>query len=372
MNFEALHKVIDTAVQQKIIPGGAVSVWKDNRSVDEYHMGHLEITPNNREVTEESIWDIASLTKVLGTTPIMMYLVSQGLVSLSDPIQKYLPHAPVGPTIENCLQHSSGYKNWRAYFKLSQFIKKSIWGTDAFRKQMLKRVSSDALQYESEQRHVYSDLGFMTLCAVIEEVFGGKRIDQVWEDVLPVEAKQNLMWTPKSKGQEVLPKIAATEMCPLRLRTIIGDVHDLNAYMLGGCSGHAGLFGRVVDVAAAGDFYLQLYHNDICSEISRETVQKFFTSKGVGSHALGWDTPSGERTTASQLWPKNGVGHLAFTGCSLWIAPDEKVVVAFCSNFVHPKVEGGAIPSLKPIPTRQQLSQLRREIHAAAWTGIFG
>ena len=80
---------------------------------------------------------------------------------------------------------------------------------------------------------------------------------------------------------------------------------------------------------------------------------------------MGWDTPSGERTTASQLWPKNGVGHLAFTGCSLWIAPDEKVVVAFCSNFVHPKVEGGAIPSLKPIPTRQQLSQLRREIHVS-------
>ena len=77
---------------------------------------------------------------------------------------------------------------------------------------MLKSVSSEALQYESEQRHVYSDLGFMTLCAVIEEVLVEGEFDQVWEDVLPVKAKQNLMWTPKNKGPEVLSKIAATEM----------------------------------------------------------------------------------------------------------------------------------------------------------------
>ena len=174
----------------------------------------------------------------------------------------------------------------------------------------------------------------------------------------------------EKQGPEVLSKIAATEMCPLRMRTIIGDVHDLNAYMLGGCSGHAGLFGRVVDVAACRRLYLQLYHNDICSEISKYCT-KVFTSKGVGSHALGWDTPSGERTTASQLWPKNGVGHLAFTGCSLWIAPDEKVVVAFVQ--IRSSQSGrGSSSFLKPIPTRQQLSQLRREIHAATWTGIFG
>ena len=101
---------------------------------------------------------------------------------------------------------------------------------------MLQSVASEKLHYVSNQKHVYSDLGFMTLCAVIEAVFG-KRIDEVWNEILPPQARQKLMWSPKGKEhtsayEHVKSKIAATEMCPVRMRTIVGDVHDLNAYML--------------------------------------------------------------------------------------------------------------------------------------------
>ena len=372
MNFEPLQNILQQATVEGIIPGGAIAVWQKNQQIASLFAGKLEITSNKRDVTEDAIWDIASVTKVLGTTPIILYMVSKGMIDLDDPIQKYIPTATAGPTIKNCLQHCSGHLNWKPYFKIPEFIKKSLWKTKNLRRDMLQKVVSEPLQHQPNQQHVYSDLGFMSLCAVIETVFS-QRIDLVWNDILPSEAKQNLMWTPKKQPHytSIQDHIAATELCVIRMRTIVGDVHDLNAYILDGCSGHAGLFGSAGDVAAAGNWFLQLYHHGSL-DVSKELAQRFFREKGIGSHALGWDTPSGDLTTASHLWPKNGVGHLGFTGCSLWIAPDEEVVVAFCSNFVHPKVEGGAIPSSKPLASRKQLAQLRRDIHATAWTCIFG
>ena len=372
MNFEPLQNILQEATVQGIIPGGAVVVWQKNQQLASLFAGKLEITPNERYVSENAIWDIASVTKVLGATPIILFMVSKGMIELDDPIQKYIPTATPGPTIKNCLQHCSGHLNWKPYFKISQFVQKSLWGSPKFRQDMLQCVVSEKLQHVPNEAHVYSDLGFMSLCSVIETIFS-QRIDQVWEEILPSQAKQNLMWNPKAQScfASIQDRIAATEMCLLRMKTIVGEVHDLNAYMLDGYSGHAGLFGSAQDVAAAGNWFLQLYHHGSV-DVSKELVHRFFRDKGVGSHALGWDTPSGELTTASHLWPKNGVGHLGFTGCSLWIAPDEEVVVAFCSNFVHPIIEGGAMPSATPLASRKQLAQLRRDIHATAWTCLFG
>ena len=143
---------------------------------------------------------------------------------------------------------------------------------------------------------------------------------------------------------------------------IRGEVHDLNAAILGGKSTHAGLFGSVSALTEAAEWSLLGYHGE-STDLEAESVRYFWTTKGPGSHVLGWDTPSDTGSTASDLWPRNGVGHLGFTGTSLWVAPDERLIVGFASNRVHPNVEGGAVPFAKTGPKTKAFRAFRPRLH---------
>lgn len=342
------------AIEQDLFPGCALSIRHQNKEVFLWGIGRSEIYPDEREATEHTIWDLASLTKILCTAPLYLKWVNDGIIDLDEELSSLIPEVPKGVTVRNCLSHSSGYPNWRPLYA-SVLAEKDSWEKGAVRKKIIQMALKTRLATEPNFEYQYSDLGFIALCAYAEAKFG-KQIHILWQKYLPKEARQGLYW-----GH---PNAAATEDCPIRKRVIIGEVHDLNAAAMAGKSSHAGLFGSVSALTAAAYWPLFGYHG-VSDDLSRNIVRYFWENKGAGSHCLGWDTPSSSGSSASDAWPRNGVGHLGFTGTSLWIAPDLDLVVGFASNRVHPHIEGGALPGVPLGPKTKAFRAFRPKLHAA-------
>jgi CubicO group peptidase (beta-lactamase class C family) len=143
----------------------------------------------------------------------------------------------------------------------------------------------------------------------------------------------------------------------------VGEVHDLNAAVLGGIAPHAGLFGSADTVAQLGLTYLGAQRSG--GWVSSATVDTFFSHRGPGSHHLGFDGVTPGASSAGPDWPLDGVGHLGFTGCSLWLAPQQGVSVALLANRVHPVIEGGAVPGSPLHPRYRRFKALRPAVHSA-------
>ncbi|MEL6345631.1 MAG: serine hydrolase domain-containing protein [Myxococcota bacterium] len=326
-----LEALLQAGVKDGLFPGCAIAVRSATDEIFSVAVGQAEQTPQPRPATLKTPWDLASITKVLGATPVAMRLMADGRLDLDAPIRERIPDAPEGVTAAHCLSHTSGLPAWRALFE--DFPDPDRWGTDDLRQQALRRAYTTPVFAPPGVAYVYSDLGMMLLCALLEHI-GGERIDAVWQR----EARAaELRW-----GWPVAA--AATEDCPARGRVLVGEVHDLNTAVLGGASTHAGLFGPVEAVAAAAAWQLRAWMGEAGEGLSPAVVRRFWSHRAVGSHHLGWDGVTPGKSTAGDRWPLTGVGHTGFTGGVLWIAPEKDVVVAFCSNRVHPHVEGGARP----------------------------
>ncbi len=209
-------------------------------------------------------------------------------------------------------------------------------------------------------QHRYSDLGFLTLGALIEAA-GGDRLDRLWERHVRAPSGADLRWG--------WPGAAATEDCPHRCRVIVGEVHDLNAAAMGGIAAHAGLFGCATEVARLVSWLLDSSHG-AKGGLDPAAVAEAWTWQGPGSHRLGFDGVSPGASSAGPRWPLDGVGHLGFTGGSVWVAPRQRVVVAFLSNRVHPEIEGGAVPDGQTGPRTAAFKALRPQVHSAVVEGL--
>ncbi len=351
-DWTEIDALLTKLVDEDTVPGCALSIRFQGTEIYNTAYGLAEIRPTVRQATTTTVWDLASITKVLCTAHLYMTWGNNGQIDIMDPLTTWLPHAPKDVRIIDCLSHSSGYPAWRPlYSKFRRDL--DAWGQPYTRRDLLERAIRTPLSGAPGSSYAYSDIGFLALCAVAEARFG-KPIHILWQEFLPSEAKDGLFW-----GH---PNAAATEDCPIRNRVVVGEVHDLNAAVLGGRSTHAGLFGTVSALTQTAQWSLDGYHGRR-PEIEAETVRYFWQTKGSGSHCLGWDTPSGERSTASEQWPKNGVGHLGFTGTSLWIAPTEELIVGFASNRVHPIVEGGAIPGATIGAKTKRYRAFRPQLH---------
>ena len=343
------------AVSDGVIPGCAVCVRVRGEVAFEAAWGQAEQRPEVRMATTETVWDLASLTKVLATTPVAMSLVADGTLDLHAPLREILPDAPQGVTAAHCLSHSSGLPPWRPLYALDE-VKGAEWGSAAARDHALAAARSTALQSPPGSKHAYSDLGFLLLGAAMETLTGA-RLDRLYASRVAAPSGVALHWG--------WPDAAATEDCPERGRVIRGEVHDLNAYAMGGVSSHAGLFGKVSQVAAAAAWQLRAFKGEDSAGLSPQVVRQFWSYVGAGSHHLGWDGVSASGSSAGPLWPRDGVGHLGFTGCGVWIAPEQDVIVAMVSNRVHPVVEGGSVPDAPLHPRYLAFKALRPAVHTA-------
>jgi CubicO group peptidase (beta-lactamase class C family) len=357
-----LHKLLQGAVDDEVIPGCAVSVWTSEERVHRAAFGMAEIRPSSRPAEIDTPWDLASLTKVLATTPVAMSLVADGMLDLDAPLQAVLPGAPAGVTAAHCLSHTSGLAPWAPLYALPE-VSGAGWGSPAARDHALAAVRSTALTKAPGSQHAYSDLGFLLLGAAMETI-GGDRLDALFEERVCSPSGVSLRWG--------WPGAAATEDCPERGEVVRGTVHDLNAHAMGGVSSHAGLFGRVDDVAAAAAWQLRAWRGTTDQGLSPEVVRRFWSHEGAGSHHLGWDGVSASGSSAGAMWPADGVGHLGFTGCSVWIAPRQDTIVVLVSNRVHPVVEGGSVPDAPIHPRYAAFKALRPAIHSAVVSSLRG
>ncbi len=302
--------------------------------------GHLSYDEDAPLVEEDTIYDLASLTKVVATTTMAMIMVDEGRLDLDEKVQDYLPLFQ-GPgkedvTVRQLLTHRSGLNWWAPLYEDAE-------GSEEY----LERIQAMELVYEPGTDYMYSDLGIILLGEILQRVSGQPLEVFVQERIFGPLGMTDTLFAP---GEDLLPRIAPTEFDAWRGRLIRGEVHDENAFALGGVAPHAGLFSTAGDLARFCQMLVNggvLEHHRI---VSRETVELFTRRAGSDDsmRALGWDTKSPEKSSAGMFFSPRSFGHTGFTGTSIWIDPDRELFVVLLTNRVHPTRENPLIREARP------------------------
>ena len=326
-------------VTDSAAPGAGVGVSIAGRHF--FHgTGRLGVDDATRP-DSATIYDLASLTKVIGLTTMVMIGADEGRLLLDSSLVHYLPAFEHGDsarravTLRHLLTHSSGLPAWRP-----------IYHETNDRVAALAAVDTTPLDTLPGTRFLYSDLGAIVLTQAVEAAYGMRLDSLLAQRVFTPVGMGDTRYLPPTSW---LPRIAPTENDPWRGRVLRGEVHDENAAGLGGVSGHAGLFSSARDLVQFGDWLLgRLAAADSsvhCALGSTEQVApllrdipQFVTRQELppgSSRALGWDTPSGE-SSAGHYFSARSFGHTGFTGTSIWIDPTRCLVLVLLSNRVHP------------------------------------
>ena len=333
MAWSELDGLLAQALDQGVTTGLDLCVLQDGQVLHQRRAGQARRVPAPRPLGPDTRFDLASLTKPLVGAAVCCALIDAGVIWFGLPIRDVLDDAPDGVTVAHLLSHSAGYPAW-----LPLYEGRRSWGSPETRAALLSEATTTALLAPPGAVHAYSDVGFLVLCRLLEAV-GGDRIDRLWQRRIATVAG----WTGLGWGAA---DAAATEACPVRGRVIEGEVHDLNAAALGGASTHAGLFGTALAVARAGWDFLRGARGE--GALASEALHHAWSHRGAGSHRLGWDGVSAGGSSSGTRWDPRGVGHLGFTGTSLWLAPSRGVVVVLLTNRVHPSVTDIRIRALRP------------------------
>ena len=319
-----IDHVVMRGIQAGGYPGAAVVVGRKGAVVWERGFGRLDWTVESEAVSPtESVYDLASLTKVVGTTTALMILYDQGKIHLDDPVSKYIPEFSGGDkdlvTLRLLLEHRSGLPAGR-----------DLWRIAHTPEEAREAVIQTPLAYHPDQYYEYSDLGADMLGFVVEAA-SGQRLDQflaehVWEPL----GMEDTFFKP---ADSLRSRIAPTEVNPPRGYPLRGEVHDENAFALGGIAGHAGLFSSASDLAVFAQMMLNGGQYGGTRLIADSTVS-LFTTRAARTRALGWDTCAGDGSCGKYL-SERAYGHTGFTGTSLWIDPDRDMFVILLTNRVH-------------------------------------
>ena len=319
-----IDHVVMRGIQAGGYPGAAVVVGRKGAAVWQRGFGRLDWTDESSVVSPtESIYDLASLTKVVGTTTALMILFDEGKVHLDDPVSKYIPEFSGGEkdlvTLRLLLEHRSGLPAGRDLWRIAH-------SPDEAR----QAVIETPLTYHPDQFYEYSDLGADMLGFVVEAA-SGQRLDQFLADhVWKPLGMDDTFFKPADSLRD---RIAPTEVNPPRGYPLRGEVHDENAFALGGIAGHAGLFSTAADLSVFAQMMLNGGQYGGTRIIADSTVG-LFTTRAARTRALGWDTCAGDGSCGKYL-SERAYGHTGFTGTSLWIDPDRDMFVILLTNRVH-------------------------------------
>jgi serine-type D-Ala-D-Ala carboxypeptidase len=289
-------------------------------------------TSSDRVSPESTIYDLASLTKVVGTTTAVMMLFDQGRIALDAPVVSYLPAFTGGykdsVTIRQLLNHRSGLPPGR-----------DLWRLASTPDEARRYVLDTPLECKPGDCFIYSDLGADVLGLVVEAV-SGERLDVFLDEHVfePLGMTDTYFRPPDSLRTRVAP----TELTPPRGYPLRGEVHDENAFALGGIAGHAGMFSTAADLAVFAQMMLNGGEYNGVRIVSDSAVAVFTRrTEGAGSRALGWDTCGGGGASeggdgsCGRFLSTRSYGHTGFTGTSLWIDPDRQMFVVLLTNRVH-------------------------------------
>lgn len=334
---DSLKAVLDRAVADGAFPGAFAAVGTAEGVVAEYGAGRLDAA-DARRPDRTTVWDLASLTKVVGTTSAVLQLVGERRVALDSPVVRYVPDwqaAGAGAvTVRQLLTHSGGLPAWRALYKESASAPEAI-----------RQVLATSPDTTPGSRYLYSDLGFILLGQLVERVSG---LPLASYDSARVFAPLGLRDTRYRPPASWRPRIAPTEDDPWRQRQLRGEVHDENAFRLDGVAGHAGLFSSGRDLARFAQLYLRHGALDGVRVFDSATVTAFTRVQDPQrSHrALGWETPTAGNSAGRRLSPR-AFGHTGFTGTSLWMDPGRNLFIVLLSNRVNPTRENRRIGGVR-------------------------
>jgi CubicO group peptidase (beta-lactamase class C family) len=321
---DSVKQVLDRALRDSAFPGAIAVVGTRSRIIAQYPVGRLDWAPSP-PVDEHTMWDFASLTKVVGTTSAVMQLVGAGKISVDAPVQRYLPdwkgHNKEKVLMRHVLTHTSGLPAFKAYDQITH-------DPDSLAKLMF----ATPLDTLPGVRMIYSDIGAYMFGRVVEQV-SGQSLDQYLHDhVFEPAGMHETMFRPPFA---LFPRIAPTEYdSTQRHRLVRGMVHDERAYYLGGVSAHAGLFSSAHDLTR----FAQMYLNGGAiggKQILPKAQIPIFTARQNDDRALGWQKPNGTNS-AGHLMSPEAFGHTGFTGTSIWMDPTNDVFIILLSNRVNP------------------------------------
>jgi len=319
-----IDRVIERGIHAGGYPGAAVVVGRKGAAVWEKGFGRLAWAGDAGSVVpERTIYDLASLTKVVGTTTAVMILFDEGKLHLDDRVVQYIPEFGGGAkdnvTIRMLLEHRSGLPAGR-----------DLWRMASTPEEARAAVISTPLFAPPGQYVEYSDLGADMLGFVVEAV-SGEKLDQFLQT--RVFGPLGMSDTRFRPDGSLRGRIAPTELNPPRGYPLRGEVHDENAYALGGVAGHAGLFSTASDLAVFAQMLLNggSYNG---TRIVADSTVKLFTRRAASTRAMGWDTCGGKGSCGTYLSP-TAYGHTGFTGTSLWIDPEREMFVVLLTNRVH-------------------------------------
>jgi len=357
---DSITPLLQQAVREGVFPGAVLFVRSHGEVVYHHAVGHMGQPPYDRPTLTETIYDLASLTKPLATTTAILCLLQDGQLDLDQPVQKWISEwestSYQATTIRQLLHHSSGLPAWRPYYETlfpAGLPPKNENERQGRIQGLLRTIAEEPLEYEPGNHSIYSDLGFIALGVVIERCVGSSLAkycrNRIYDslNVNPlffIEAEGHL-----AGGDGDLTQVAPTEHDPWRGRLVHAEVHDENAYALGGIAGHAGLFGTAGCVSQVSRAWLQAVLGR-SSQLPADLVQQFVQrrdSSGTSSWALGWDTPSQPSSSGHHFSPES-FGHLGYAGTSLWIDPVRELEVILLSNRVHPTRANKQIKDFRP------------------------
>lgn len=348
-----------------VTPGGVLCCGDDGRIVATIPFGssHFGRADEMFEITADTVYDLASLTKPIATAAVLMKLD----VDLDAPVGRLLPElrpalGHAGITFAQLLGHGSGLPAHLRFYERLRAGERA--GAPSRREALLRMAAGTPAEAAPGERAVYSDLGYVILGFAIERITGMRQDEAVRALVTgPLEMRDTFyvdLDDPArgparepagghARPAEPVPmpdgrpaRIAPTEVCPYR-GLVHGEVHDDNAHAGGGIFGHAGLFGTAGDVARFAGAMVHAAAGRAVAGFAPAVVQRFFRTRAAPDTTwrLGWDTPS---TTlgishAGDAWPRTGVGHLGFTGTSMWLDPEHGRFAVLLTNRVHPSRE---------------------------------
>jgi beta-glucosidase-like glycosyl hydrolase/CubicO group peptidase (beta-lactamase class C family) len=334
-----LDPLMEEQISKRAFPGAALAVGYRGTLLFQKGYGKLDYSAKAPVVTNETIYDLASLTKAITATTLAMQLYERGQLKLEYPVSRYFPLF-VGEgrdkiTIRHLLTHTSGLP---AHLPLYKDLK----GKPAF----VEKILQVPLDSKPGTKAVYSDLGLILLGDIIEKL-SAQSLDQLAAArIFQPLGMARTFFNPKPQWKKM---IAPTENDPWRGRLLRGEVHDENAFAMGGVSAHAGLFGDTGDLAIFCQMLLNGGVYDHSRIVRRSTLEKFTTRQNFpegSSRALGWDTPS-NGSSAGSLLSSSSFGHTGFTGTSVWIDPTRELFIILLTNRVHPTRENNAIREVR-------------------------
>lgn len=351
-----LNRNIDDAFKDAlaggVFPAADLLVAKSSGVIYEQHYGNARA---------HTCFDIASLTKPVCTATLAMMLVEEKLLTPEDTVYQWLAGAREAHhklmTVKHLLDHKSGLPGWQPYYRE---LPESLIGTEAGKHMILDSCYAEPLISNPGEKTLYSDIGFIILGEMVEQA-GNAPLDALFMQRIarPLGLADTFFvrqvgapTAAQKKKQGGHLRFAPTEDCPWRGRVLHGEVHDQNAYALGGVAGHAGLFSTAADLHKFIAEFVKCYNGKgdlIPSELVKNLIGKKPLKSVADEFSFGWNRPSSRGSSSGHDFSANSIGHSGFTGTSIWIDLEKDFWIILLTNRIHPSTMNEKIKSFRPM-----------------------